>query len=318
MSFFEHEGLKLAYTEYGGGPAELTTKGKRGRTARSAAAKRRPVILIHGLLLSQTMDHPLALAARGNYVVTMDLLGHGRSDRPRDMWRYSTTQFAEQVLALMDHLELEEAVVMGTSLGANAALEVACRAPERLRGMVLEMPVLDNALLVSALTFTPILVALTFGEPLMKGVQRAARAIPRGVVPYYGNVVLDLLRQDPGPGGAVLQGLFFGRVAPHRSERRKLRTPALIMGHRRDPVHPFSDAGMLAEELPNARLLLANSLVEMRLKPERLTGEVADFLDEVWSRGRTRRGAPRAAAGAAGAAGGAGTASGAGGAGAGR
>jgi pimeloyl-ACP methyl ester carboxylesterase len=301
MSFFEHEGQKLAYTEYGGGPAELTPKGGRGRPARSAAAKRRPVILIHGLLLSQGMDHPLALAlaARGNYVVTLDLLGHGRSDRPRDMWRYSTTQFAEQVLALMDHLELEEAVVMGTSLGANAALEVACRAPERLRGMVLEMPVLDNALLVSALTFTPILVALTFGEPLMKGVQRVARAIPRALLPYYGNVVLDVVRQDPGPGGAVLQGLFFGRVAPHRSERRKVRTPTLIMGHRRDPVHPFSDAGMLAEELPHARVIEANSLVEMRLKPERLTGEVADFLDEVWSKPRARERSTRGASAAA-------------------
>ena len=51
----------------------------------------------------------------------------------------------------MDHLEIEEAVVMGTSLGANTALEIASAAPERLRGMVIEMPVLDNALLWSAL-----------------------------------------------------------------------------------------------------------------------------------------------------------------------
>ena len=41
------------------------------------------------------------------------------------MWRYSMAFFAEQVIALMDHLELEQAVVMGTSLGANAALEIA-------------------------------------------------------------------------------------------------------------------------------------------------------------------------------------------------
>jgi hypothetical protein len=59
--------------------------------------------------------------------------------------------------------------------------------------------------------------------------------------------------------------------------------PALVLGHRRDPVHPFSDAGMLAEELPNARLLEADSLVELRLHPERLTEEIAGFLDEVWA-----------------------------------
>ena len=61
-----------------------------------------------------------------------------------------------------------------------------------------------------------------------------------------------------------------------------------MIGHRRDPVHPFSDAGMLAEELPNARLLEADSLVELRLSPERLTGEIAAFLDEVWEGGGTR------------------------------
>jgi pimeloyl-ACP methyl ester carboxylesterase len=294
MPHFKHDGQRIAYTEYGGGPAALTAKGDRGRTARSAPAASRPIILVHGLLLSQEMHRPLArdLAALGNRVITVDLLGHGVSDRPRDMWRYSMRFFGEQLLGLMDHLELEEAVVMGTSLGANAALELAAAAPERLRGMVIEMPVLDNALLASALTFTPILVALTFGEPIMKQVSRVTRAIPRRLLPHYGNVVLDTVRQDPGPGAAVLQGLFFGRIAPHRSERRTFGTPALVIGHRRDPVHPFSDAGMLAEELPNSKLLEADSLVELRLNPERLTGEIASFLDEVWS-GRQRKSAAK-------------------------
>jgi pimeloyl-ACP methyl ester carboxylesterase len=305
MPTFEFDGQQIAYTEYGGGPAAVTRGGTRGRTARSSPAAGRPVILVHGLLLSQEMHRPLAedLAARGNRVITVDLLGHGMSDRPRDMWRYSMSIFGEQVLALMDHLELEQAVVMGTSLGANTALEIASRAPERLRGMVIEMPVLDNGLLGSALTFTPLLVALTFGEPAMKLLAQGARAVPRRLLPHYGNVILDLVRQEPGPGGAVIQGLFFGRIAPHRSERRTFQTPALVLGHHRDPVHPFSDAGMLASELPNARLLEADSLVELRLSPERLTDEIAAFLDEVWGTRRAvsrRAGAKpkRAAAGA--------------------
>lgn len=298
MAHFEFRGRKIAYREFGGGPAALTAGGNRGRTARSAPAKSRPIVLIHGLLLSQTMDHPLArrLAAKGNRVITIDLLGHGRSDRPRDMWLYSMKAFAQQVLALLDHLEIEEAVVMGTSLGANTTLEVAAAAPERLRGMVIEMPVLDNALLASALTFTPILVSLTFGEPVMKLVQGAAKAVPRRLLPHYGNVVLDLVRQDPGPSAAILQGIFFGRVAPHRSERRTFDTKALVIGHRRDPVHPFSDAGMLAEELRNARIVEADSLVELRLRPERLTNEIASFLDEVWAPAKAapaRRARPR-------------------------
>jgi pimeloyl-ACP methyl ester carboxylesterase len=298
MSSFRFEGQRIAYTEYGGGPAAVTAAGGRGRTAKSSPASTRPLILVHGLLLSQEMHRPLAeeLAARGNRVITVDLLGHGESDRPRDMWRYSMRFFGDQVVALMDHLEIEEAVVMGTSLGANTALNIALTAPERLRAMVIEMPVLDNALMWSALAFTPLLAALTFGESAMKLLGRGARSVPRRLLPHYGNVMLDLVRQEPGPSGAVLQGLFFGRIAPHRNDRRKFQTPALVLGHRRDPVHPFSDAGMLAEELPNGRLLVANSLVELRMQPDRLTGEIADFLDEVWAAprgGRAKRPAKR-------------------------
>jgi pimeloyl-ACP methyl ester carboxylesterase len=271
MPSFVHEGQRLAYTEYGEGP--------------------RTTILLHGLLLSQRMQIPLAqaLAARGNRVVTLDLLGHGRSDRPRDMWRYSMSFFAEQTVGLMDHLELDEAVIAGTSLGANVALEVCDLAPERVRGMVIEMPVLDNALLGCALAFTPLMVALTAGAPVMRLVGALARAIPDTGRPFLAQVGLDTIRQDPAPSAAVLQGLFFGRVAPHRALRRKMTAPALVIGHSRDPVHPFSDSGMLVEELPNGRLLRAGSIAELRVFPERLTGEIAGFLDECW-RPRGRRG----------------------------
>src|ERR1700742_4686006 len=188
MASFKYEGQRIAYTEYGGGPAAVTESGGGGRRARSARARGRPVILVHALLLPQQMHKPLAedLAARGNRVITVDLLGHGESDRPRDMWRYSMHFFGEQVVALMDHLGIEQAVVMGTSLGANTALEIALDHPERLRGMVIEMPVLDNALMWSALAFTPLLVALTFGESAMKLLGRVTRAVPRSALPHYG------------------------------------------------------------------------------------------------------------------------------------
>jgi pimeloyl-ACP methyl ester carboxylesterase len=125
----------------------------------------------------------------------------------------------------------------------------------------------------------------------MKVLSRMARAIPRGLLPHYGNVMLDVVRQDPGPSGALMQGLFFGRIAPHRNERRTFTAPTLILGHGRDPVHPFSDAGMLEKEMPNARLIEAESVVELWVRPERLTDEIASFLDEVWSsrRGTARR-----------------------------
>jgi pimeloyl-ACP methyl ester carboxylesterase len=227
-------------------------------------------------------------------VVTLDLLGHGSSDRPADMTRYSMPEFGREVVALLDHLGVEEAVVLGTSLGANATLEVAAQAPERLRGMVVEMPVLDSALIGCALAFTPLMVALTLGSPAMRLVSRAARAVPERGIPWQLDIVLDTLRQDPGPSAAVLQGLFFGRTAPPSAERRTFTAPTLVIGHQHDIVHPFSDADMLVAELPQARLLQATSILELRIAPERLTGEIAGFIEECW-RPRTARRRRRAA-----------------------
>jgi pimeloyl-ACP methyl ester carboxylesterase len=278
MEYFRHDGQRLAYSVHGSGP--------------------RTTVLMPGLLLSQTMQIPLAreLAARGNRVVTFDPLGHGASDRPRDMWRYSMRAFAQQTVALLDHLELDEAVVGGTSMGANITLELASLAPERLRGMLIEMPVLDNAIPACAAAFTPLLFALTFGEPVMQVIARGARSIPRRRIPFALSLGVEWFAQDPGPSGAVLQGILFGRTAPPRAERQTFDAPALVIGHPRDPVHPFSDADMLAHELPNGRLIDANSVIELRVRPARLTAKIAEFVNECWaakavSEGRAARAA---------------------------
>jgi len=155
--------------------------------------------------------------------------------------------------------------------------------------MVVEMPVLDNALLGCAIAFTPLMAALTVGQPAMRALSRAARVIPGRRLPWQADVLLDWIRQDPAPSAAVLQGLFFGRTAPPRALRREMRTPALVIGHQHDLVHPFSDAGELAAELPEARLLQAGSLLELRIAPARLTREIAAFADDCWKPRRARR-----------------------------
>jgi pimeloyl-ACP methyl ester carboxylesterase len=261
---FVHDGHRLVYDDYGDG--------------------RQVVVLLPGLLLSRQMQAPLAraLAEHGNRVINLDLLGHGESDRPTDMWRYSMPLFGEQVIGLLDHLDVRRAVVGGTSLGANVTLEAAVLAPGRIQGLIVEMPVLDNALLACALAFTPLLVGLTFGAPISRAVGRVARLMPRGLH-HMADVGLDWLSQDPAPSAAVLQGLFFGRTAPPREDRKTIKSNALVIGHSRDPVHPFNDSDMLVRELPNSRLVEASSILELRLTPERLTGEIGRFVDECWS-----------------------------------
>ena len=263
MAAFEHNGHRISYDVYGEGD--------------------RPIVLVHGLLMNRRMFDRLApeLARRGHRVITIDLLGHGRSDRPPEMVHYSMAFFAEQVVALLDHLGVSEAVIGGTSLGANTTLTVAKDAPERVKAMVVEMPVLDNALLAVGGIFTPILFGLRFGAPLLRPIAALARRIPRRN--FLVDIGLDWIRQDPEPSAAVLEGLFLGAAAPHHNERVLMTQPTLVIGHHADPLHPFSDSGMLAKELPNVRLIEANSILEWRLSPKRLNDELDVFLEDVWS-----------------------------------
>jgi pimeloyl-ACP methyl ester carboxylesterase len=271
---FEFEGNRLVYDEYGEGD--------------------RVVVLLPGLLFSRKMHGPLAeeLESGGYRVLCLDLLGHGESDRPPEMWNYGMTIFGRQTIALLDHVGVDKAVIGGTSLGANVTLEAAAAGPDRVRGMLIEMPVLDNALLGCALAFTPLLVGLTFGAPVARGIGAVARLVPRGGW-LLGDMMLDWLSQDPKPSASVLQGLFYGRVAPPSEERERMASPTLVIGHYRDPVHPFSDSDMLVRELPNARLIEASSILELRLTPERLTSEIVSFIERCFkparSSARTRR-----------------------------
>jgi pimeloyl-ACP methyl ester carboxylesterase len=276
---FQYERHRLVYDDFGTGT--------------------KVVVLLPGLLFSRQMQAPLAeeLAGRGHRVLCLDPLGHGDSDRPPEMSNYSMSIFGRQAIALLDHLEVKQAVVGGTSLGANASLEAAVAAPERVRGLLIEMPVLDNALLGCAIGFTPLLAGLTFGAPVARLVGLGARRLPRGTS-LLGDMLLDWVSQDPKPSASVLQGLFFGRVAPPSEERVKLTQPTLVIGHPRDPIHPFSDSDMLVREVPGARLVEASSIMELRLTPERLTGEIVTFIQQCFKParrggGRKRTSTPR-------------------------
>jgi len=261
------DGDRLEYTEYGAGD--------------------RWVVLIHGQLMPRRMHEPLArtIAGEGFHVVTVDLLGHGRSDRPLDPKEYSMTAFGEQVVALLDHLGAEEAVIGGTSLGSNVSLEVADVAPGRVRGLLLEMPVLDNALEAGLIAFGPLMFLARFVPVSITLTRWLSRMVPRGVVPFWAGVALDTLDQQPAPMAATIHGIFFGRIAPSSKRRRQIQAPALVVGHPRDPIHPAADAAMLADEMPNARFVEARSYAEWRVTPARLDAEAVAFVTHCWAVG---------------------------------
>ena len=262
---------RLEYTEYGAGPHW--------------------VVLLPGQLMPRRMHQPLAraLAGEGLHVVTLDLLGHGRSDHPADPLVYSTTAFGDQVVALLDHLGAKQAVIGGTSLGANVSLEVAADHPERVKGLIVEMPLLDNALEAGIVAFVPVMFAARFAPFTVNGLRLLTRPIPRGLVPFWAGIALDTMDQRADSVAATLHGVIFGRIAPSSRQRRTITAPAFIVGHPADPIHPFADSAMLAEELTNAEFVRAASVLEWRARPERLNARAAEFALRCWQTPRRKR-----------------------------
>lgn len=262
MPDFEHDGHRLHYEVHGEGP--------------------RVLVYLHGLLLDAALNRDLArrLAEHGHRVVLLDLLGHGSSDRPTHAYHHRTELYAEQVVALLDHLELDEAVLGGVSLGANVTLTAAAARPERVRGMVLEMPVLERGAMAALVAFFPLLMSLRFARPLWWPIRRIVGALPRTGTPL--DSFLNTLASDPREMSAVIHGVFFGSSAPGYRDRRRLDIPTLVVGHTLDLLHPMSDATALATELPDARSVRAWSALEARTLPDRIVGEIAAFLAEAW------------------------------------
>ncbi len=221
------------------------------------------------------------IASRGYRVITIDTLGHGASDRPDDMRLYNMPAFGEQIAALIDHLELDRPVVGGTSLGANAALEFGAALPGQVaRPLRRDARPRQRAPRRGAgLHAGPPWASLRAARSCSRSPQ-LLRRVPR--TSLLVDVALDWLRQDPGPSRAVLEGILFHRTAPpHSTSACGIAEPALVIGHPSDPLHPFSDAGMLVEEMENARLVDANSILEWRLTPGRLDDILEEFLARV-------------------------------------
>ena len=243
---------------------------------------KRLIVLTHGLLLDAGINRQLArsLSEQGYRVALLDLLGHGRSDKPHHATQHRMDRYARQVVALLDELGVERAIVGGVSLGANVSLHVAVQAPERVAALLVEMPVLEWATPAAASLFVPLLLAVSFGRRLFGLTTSILRRLPR-----TGNDALDSLlgtfSMEPEAIAAVLHGLLVGPVAPEIEQRRAIAVPMLIIGHENDLIHPFSDAENLAQQIPNARLVQAQSMFELRLKPGRLTGEITRFLASV-------------------------------------
>lgn len=250
----------------------------------------RTVVFLHGLLLSFEMMEPIARKFEAGFrPVLVELHGHGRSSRPADPASYNLEEFAHDLVAIADALGQERIGVFGTSLGADVALEAMMNHPDRIAGAVLEMPVLEHGARVASRLFKPIARALR-SRRAPQALAMASRRLPSlRFAPGFPEA-LEHLAREPVTGAAVIEGLLEQATRHRWEDVAGCQVPALVIGHTLDPLHAFRDARELSMIHPNARLVRAYSILELRVRPQRLVKIASRFLarsfDEADARGR--------------------------------
>jgi pimeloyl-ACP methyl ester carboxylesterase len=101
-----------------------------------------PIVLIHGFGSTKEVNWvapswTTTLTRAGRRVIAIDDRGHGQSSKLYDPADYHTTHMAEDVRALLDHLNIERADVLGYSMGARVTAFLALKYPERVRSAIL-------------------------------------------------------------------------------------------------------------------------------------------------------------------------------------
>jgi 3-oxoadipate enol-lactonase len=236
----------MKLTVSGGGAIEYELAGPRNAL---------PVVFIHGFPFSREMWKPQAEAlGRDFYVITYDVRGHGGSDAGDG--QYTIELFADDLLALLDHLHVKTAAGVGLSMGGYILLRAAERHPERFRGLVLcdtrseadgNEGKIKRARQVSDIKasgtkeFAENFLKAAFCEKTLAGRPEVVESI-RSVI----------LRTSP----VAIAGTLIALAARTDSTPSLFRitAPALVMVGREDSVTPPSASQAMREKIPGAAL----------------------------------------------------------------
>jgi 3-oxoadipate enol-lactonase len=237
-----------------------------------------PLLLLSG----QASSHTWWTRVRADFdayrhVITLDYRGTGDSDAPEGL--YSTPGFAEDAIAVLDHLGIERADVYGTSMGGRVAQWIAVRHPHRVRRLVLGCTSPGGAHAVER--SAAVRRALANPDPT------AAR-----------RTLLDLMytpewiAQNQGP----YRTLGDPTMPPHARHQHllasyghdawdvlpRISAPTLVLHGDQDELNPTANAPLLADRIPRARLhLIAGARHAYFEERSDVTGTVVrEFLDE--------------------------------------
>jgi 3-oxoadipate enol-lactonase len=241
-----------------------------------------PLLLIHGFPLSSQMYVPQRAALKHRFrVITPDLRGMGQSDVPTS--GYSMDAYVDDLLALLDHLDIERAVVGGMSMGGYIAFALLRRAPERVKGLVLidtkataddeEMLQKRRALIEQVRNGGPKEAADT-----SKMLTERTHQENPDLVDYVQSIMLST------PADGIVGALQAMIVRPDSTSMlRTINVPTLIIVGSDDPLTPPESAKQMQQVMPNARLVVIEDAAHASNleRPEDVNRAILDWASEV-------------------------------------
>lgn len=248
-----------------------------------------PVVLVHGWAMSGRVwafQRELGAACR---LIMLDLRGHGASSAPAA--GYAFADFAADIVALFDHLELRRAVLLGWSLGAQSVLEVERTLRDRLAGLVLvggtprfaAGNAWPHGLPASEVRGLALRLRRNYEATLGEFFQRmfvAGELSPADNQRLVREIVMNRRHPDPAAVAAALTTLAAGDQRPLLAG---VSCPALVLHGDRDPICLPGAGRALAEGLPAGQLVMFPGLghAPFLSRPELFNRQLGDFIREV-------------------------------------
>lgn len=237
-----------------------------------------PVLLLHGWVGSRrSFAALLPLLSRRGRVIAVDLRGHGDADKPPT--GYDLATLATDVIAVLDALELPQAVLVGASSGGYVAQQVAVTAPDRVTGLVLVGAPRD---LRGRPPFADELERIP--DPVDPAWVRAFTAgftdLDRLPSWYVDLMVEDALRLPASIWMATCHGLT---TSPPPTDVGLIEAPTLIISGGRDGMLGRGQTEALVSAVPGAQWIEYADTGHLVLEeqPAALAADIASFLAEL-------------------------------------
>lgn len=263
----------------------LLKTGVRLRYAYKGDPSGAPVIMLHGIGDSWFSFSPvLPLMDKKYRVYSLDQRGHGDSDRP--VGGYAMEQFAADVIAFMDAMQLKQATIVGHSMGSIVAQHVAVAAPERVSKLVLvgSATSVRNFTAVSELQREVNTLPEQTPEKFAHDFQVSTTYKP--LAPEFLQTVVKESQKMPG---RVWREVVTEMLAPEgTAELKKVKTPTLILWGDKETYCPRSEQDALVSSLRNSALKVypetGHALHWER--PEQFAKDLQEFINNGLPNGR--------------------------------